>query len=129
MTITSIGVERSEAPEDWAPVIERIIFQAAYRQLGAVALYCPIDVAVASIDLLAKTKGMGSWRWLLENRALVWDDVPVDKALKVHLYVFGGKERRRNVVFIRQGFWRMYVIETGLRAFDKTIPGRILAKI
>jgi len=126
---TTLGVERSEAPEDWAPIIERIIFQVAYRQLGIVALYCPIDVAVASIDMLSKTKGMGSWRWLLENRAIVWEEVPVDGALKVHLYVFGGKKRRKNSVFVRQGFFRMYFFEMTLSAFDETVIGRILAKI
>lgn len=122
------GVYRSEKPEDWAPIIQRILFQVAYRQLGIVALYCNIKVAAEAIDILCK-QGFGRWSWLLEGRALVWEDAPIDSALKVHLYVFGGKTRGKNTVFVRQGFWRMYFIETSLRTFNETILGRILAKI
>ena len=126
--MSTAAVERSEKPEDWVPIIERITFQVAYRQLGICALYCPIDVAIEAIDILTK-RGVGSWRWLLENRAIVWEDVPVNKAMKVHLYVFGGTSRRKNSVFARMGFWRMYFLESTIRTFDKTVIGRILAKI
>jgi len=122
------GVYRSENPEDWKPIIARILFQVAYRQLGIVALYCSIDVAAKAIDMLCK-EGYGRWSWLLEGRVLVWEDAPIDGALKVHLYVFGGKMRKKNTVFVRQGFWRMYFIETSLRTFNMTIPGRILARL
>lgn len=123
-----LALERSEKPEDWVPVIERVTFQVAYRQLGTCALYVPIDVAIKAIDILCK-RGMGSWRYLLEDRAIVWEDVPTNHALKTHLYVFGGKSRRKNTVFVRQGFWRMYFIESTIRTFDKTVIGRLLAKI
>lgn len=86
-------------------------------------------MAAESIDILSREKGIGKWKWLLSGRALVWEDVPVDGALRIHIYVFGGKTRRKNVVLIRQGFWRMYFIEAGLRLFDETLIGRILAKI
>lgn len=124
-----MSTRRSENPEVWAPLIERIIWQVSYRQLGMVALYCPIDVAAQAIDILSKEKGMGDWKWLLEGRALVWQNVPVDSALLVHIYVFGGKTRRKNTVFVRQGFWRMWFIEAGLRLFDESIVGRILARL
>ena len=124
-----MNVERSEDPKVWAPVIERITFQVAYRQLGIVALYVPIDVAAQAIDMLCTSKGMGDWKWLLEGRALVWENVPIDSAIRVHMYVFGGKTRRKNTVFVRQGFWRMYFIEAGLRLFDESIVGRIIAKL
>jgi hypothetical protein len=121
--------ERSEDPLAWAPIVERIVFQVFYRQLGMVAIHCPIDVAAKAIDYLAREKGYGKWKWLLEGRALVWFDIPVDSALKIHAYVFGSKLRRQNTVFVRQGFWRMYVIEVGLRIFDESIVGRLLARI
>jgi hypothetical protein len=123
-----MSVRRTEEPEIWADVIKKIVFQTAYRQLGIVSLYCPIDVAAQAIDILS-SGGMGKWRWLIENRVLVWEEVPVDSALFIHLYVFGGKLRRKNTVFVRQGFWRMYFVEAGLRLFDKSIVGRILSKI
>ena len=121
--------ERSEDPEVWAPLIERVMWQVAYRQLGMVALYVPIDVAVKAIDILTKTKNMGRWKWLLKGRAIVWEDVPIDSALKVHVYVFGSKHRRKNTVFVRQGFWRMYFIEAGLRLFDESIVGKIISML
>jgi hypothetical protein len=124
-----MSVRRSEDPEVWAPLIERIVFQVAYRQLGMVALHVPIDVAVQAIDKLCKEKGMGSWKWLLKGRALVWEDVPIDGALYIHMYVFGSRLRRQNTVFVRQGFWRMYVIEAGLRLLDESIVGKILDMI
>ena len=124
-----MSVVRTEDPNVWAPLIKRITFQVAYRQLGMVALYCPIDVAVKAIDILCSTEGMGRWKWLLEGRAIVWEDVPVNGALYIHIYVFGGKLRRKNTVFVRQGFWRMYTIEAGLRLFDQTLVGRIIARL
>jgi hypothetical protein len=124
----AVVAEVSKNPEDWKPIIDRAMFQVAYRQLGMVALYTGIDVAAAAIDLLAK-EGKGSWKWLLTGRALVWEDVPVDHAMKIHVYAFGGKERRKNTVFVRQGWWRMYFIEAGLRLFDETIAGRLLSAI
>jgi hypothetical protein len=123
-----MSVERSEKPEDWVPIFERIVWQVSYRQLGIVALYCPIDVSAKAIDILCR-RGYGNWKWLLENRVLVWENVPVNNALKIHMYVFGSSIRRRNTVLVRQGFWRCYVIEVGLRLFDESLVGRIIAKI
>ncbi len=121
--------EVSKNPEDWAPIVERIVFQVFYRQLGMVALRSGISVISQTIDMLCKEKGYGSWKWLLEGRLLLWEDIPINNAAKVHTYVFGGKTRDKNTTFIRQGWWRMYMVETTLRTFDKTIIGRILAKI
>lgn len=120
-------VELSRDPKDWAPLVERVTFQWFYRQLGAVNLPMGIDVISKAIDILAKEKGLGKWRWLIEGRTLVWENVPVDNVAKVSAYVFGGKARQKNSVFLRQGFWKMYTIETALRTFDRTIFGRILA--
>jgi len=124
-----MSTEVSYDPKDWAPIFERIIFQIAYRQLGIVALHCPIKVSAETIDYLCKNKGMGEWKWLLSNRILIWSSVPVNHAMKVHIYIFGGKERQQNTVFVRQGFWRLWLIETAFRTFDKTLPGRILARL
>jgi hypothetical protein len=73
--------------------------------------------------------GKGSWKWLLEGRVLVWENVPIDSALTIHLYVLGGKARRKNTVFIRQGFWRMYVIESALSVFNRSVAGKLLSRI
>jgi hypothetical protein len=123
-----LSARRSEDPEVWKPIIDRVMFQVAYRQLGMVALYCPIDVAAQAIDMLCK-EGKGSWKWLLEGRVLVWDNVPIDSALTIHLYVLGGKARRKNTVFIRQGFWRMYVVESALSVFNRSVAGKLLSRI
>lgn len=120
-------VELSRDPKDWAQVVERVTFQWFYRQLGTVNLPMGIDVISKAIDILVKEKGLGGWRWLLEGRVLVWENVPVDKVGKVHAYVFGGKARQKNSVFVRQGFWKMYTIETALSTLDRTIFGRVLA--
>lgn len=112
---------RSLDPNIWAPIIERVLFQVCYRQLGMVALYCPIDVSIKAIDKLCKEKGMGSWKWLLQDRVIVWENVPVDSAMKIHLYVFGGAWRKKNTVFVRQGFWRMYVLESRLLAINSVL--------
>jgi len=123
-----VSVEVSKKPEDWVPIIERIVWQVFYRQLGIVAIHCDIKVAAKAIDILCQ-KGYGNWKWLLEGRALVWQNIPINHAARVHAYVFGGKIRGANTVLVRQGFWRMYVIEAGLKVFDKSALGRILAKI
>jgi hypothetical protein len=123
-----LAVEVSKDPEVWKPIVERIVFQVFYRQLGIVAIPAGIDTVVKAIDLLCK-EGKGSWRWLVQDRIIVWENVPIDKAMKVHCYVYGGKTRQKNTVFTRVGFWRCYVIETTLRTFGKTLAGRILARL
>ena len=122
-------VEFSRDPKDWAPVVERVTFQWFYRQLGVVNLPMGIDVISQAIDILVKEKGMGSWRWLLEGRTLVWEGVPVNGVAKVHAYVFGGKRRKKNTVFVRQGFWKFYAIETALKVVNKSLVGRTLARL
>ncbi|MEM2258276.1 MAG: hypothetical protein QXV39_09190, partial [Candidatus Caldarchaeum sp.] len=106
---------------------ERVSFQAFYRQLGMVAL--PIDIMTASqaIDILTKERGKGNWSWLLENRVLLWENIPIDHAVRYHAYVFGSPVRKKNSVFTRVGWWRMYFFEIGLKALDQSILGRILA--
>ena len=88
-----------------------------------------IDVISQAIDILVKEKGMGSWRWLLEGRTLVWEGVPVNGVAKVNAYVFGGKRRKKNTVFVRQGFWKFYAIETALKVVNKSLVGRTLARL
>lgn len=122
-------VEFSRDPKDWAPVVERVTFQWFYRQLGMVNLPMGIDVISQAIDILVKEKEMGSWRWLLEGRTLVWEGVPVNGVAKVNAYVFGGKRRKKNTVFVRQGFWKFYAIETALKVVNKSLVGRTLARL
>lgn len=111
-------VERSEKPEDWIEPIKRVIWQLSYRVLGQVSLYCPIDVAVGAIDTLSKL-GMGEWKWLIKDRVIIWFDIPINHAMKMHAYVYGSKLRRKNTVFTRVGWWRMYFIESLLTRINK----------
>jgi hypothetical protein len=124
-----MSVEVSQDPIEWAKIIERVLFQVFYRNLGMVSLHVPMKVAVQSINYLVKTKGYGNWKWLLTNRVLVWENVPINNVMKIHVYVFGSSLRQKNTVLVRQGFWRLWFIEVGLRLFDESIIGRILAKI
>jgi len=122
MDLTLGGVsEKSQNPEDWAPIVERVTFQVFYRSLGMVALPAGIDIVSKAIDILS-SKGMGTWKWLITDRVLVWQGIPVDSALKVHCYVFGSKYRPKNTVLVRQGFWRMYFFELGLKTLDVFRP-------
>ncbi|MEM2618757.1 MAG: hypothetical protein QW356_04650 [Candidatus Hadarchaeales archaeon] len=121
-------VVRSENPEDWAPIFERATFQVAYRQLGMVSLYCPVDVAFSAIKIL-EDKGIGKLKVLLENRIAVWEDVPIEKAIRINIYVFGSPTRRKNTVLARMGWWKMYFFEAGMRVLDASIVGRLLALV
>lgn len=121
-------ITRSEKFEDWKPLVEKIVYQASYRLLGMVSLPCGIDIVSKCIDELSK-EGKGKWKWLLTGRLLIWEDVPVNGALKIYTYVWGPKIRQKNTVFYRVLGYRMFIFETSLRGFDRTIPGRILARI
>lgn len=120
--------EFSRDPEDWAPLVERVIHQWFYRLAGAVTLPMGIDVISEAIDILSKEKGFGNWHWIREGQVLVWENVPINHAGRVHAYVIGSKRRKKNTMFMRQEFWRMYFFEATLTAFDRSIIGRILAK-
>ena len=113
---------------EWKPIFERIVLQIFYRQLGMVSVPCPIAKSAEAIDLLCK-EGYGNWRWLLDNRILIWENIPIDHAAKVHAYVFGSMKRQENSVIIRQGFWKMYIAEGILSTLNISILGRILARI
>lgn len=112
----------------WKPLVNRVVFQAFYRSLGQVSLPCSIAIASECVKELSE-ENRGNWRWLLEDRVLVWHDIPIDNAIKIHCYVWGSKTRQKNTVITRTGFWRMWFIETSLRTFDRTLPGRILSRI
>jgi hypothetical protein len=115
--------EKSLDPKDWSPIVERIIFQVFYRQLGIVAIPMGIDVISKSIDILCREKGYGTWEWLNKDRVLLWKDIPINHAAKSHAYVFGGKIRQRNTVFVRQGFYRMYFFELAARTLNRLRAG------
>lgn len=107
----------SKDPNDWKEIIKRATYQVAYRQLGMVSLHVPLNVAVQSIRLLVKD-GYGRFRWLIPGRVGLWENVPVvspDKpAIRINIYVFGSKIRQKNTVFVRVGWWKMYVIDAVL---------------
>ena len=113
--IPSVKVSRD--PEAWKNIIKKVTFQVAYRQLGMVSLHCPLKVAVQAINLLSK-EGYGHFRWLIPGRIGVWRNVPIGDpkkpALIIDIYVLGSKIRQKNTVFIRVGWWKMYVIEAVL---------------
>ena len=116
------SVKVSEDPRAWAEMIKRVSFVVAYRQLGMVALHCPLKIAVEAIKLLVK-EGYGRFDWLIPGRVGVWRRVPVpdakNPALVIDVYVFGSKIRQKNTVFVRIGWWKMYVIEAVLATLGK----------
>lgn len=122
-------VEFSRDPEVWVPIVKRVTLQWFYRNLGMVSLPMGMEVISQSIDILCKREGMGSWEWLLEGRALAWRNVPIDNAAKIDAYVVGSKRRQKNVLFVRNQFWKMWFMQSALSTLDKSIPGRILAVI
>lgn len=116
--------EKSKDPADWAPIVERAVWQVMYRQLGIVSLPQGIDIISKAIDILCKEKKYGSWEWLLDDRVLLWKDIPVNGAMKVHTYVYGSKLRQRNSVFTRVSFYRMYFFELGMLTLNRAITYR-----
>jgi hypothetical protein len=122
-------IEKSEDPRAWADIIARVSFQAFYRQLGMVSLPIGITVASQAIDILCKERNMGEWGWLLEDRVLLWKEIPIDSAVRYHAYVYGSPFRNKNSVFTRVGWWRMYFVEAALKAFDASMLGRTLVEV
>lgn len=121
-------IEKSKDPADWAPIVERAVWQVTYRQLGIVSLPQGIDIISKAIDILCREKKYGSWEWLLDGRVLLWKDIPVNGAMKVHTYVYGSKLRQRNSVFTRVGFFRMYFFELSMLTLNqayKVVRGRV----
>lgn len=109
----------------WIPVCDALVLQAYYRVLSFVSIHAPIDEVYQAIKHLAETKRGGDVYWahpLLEGRVARWDGLEVYPDIKMSLWVFGSKLRRKNTVYARVGWWNFYLIST----FGRTLKERAL---
>jgi len=125
-----LTTQRSENPNDWIPIIKRCLWQVTYRVLGQISIHCPIDVCSKAVEKICEEEKIGKYEWLIPRRVMVWYDIPIDHAMKIHCYVWGSPLLRRNTVFTRIGFWRMYMLESFIKAVGSplTVLDRFLGK-
>lgn len=112
MTVPSLTVP-GPYPDPTAAVIDQILLQTWYRQLGMVAVHYGIAKAHAAAEWLAANGRGGSVRWLVPGRVALWSGIQVTPGVAgsplMNVYLLGAALTQWNTVVVRQGFWELYI--------------------
>jgi hypothetical protein len=104
--------------EKYIPVVDTLVNQAYYRVLSFVSFRAPIDEAYQACQSLIDKRG-GKLYWVIEGRVAKWEDFEVYPDIKMSVYLFGSKIRRKNTVMCRVGWWKMYLIDTIIKVLAR----------
>jgi len=108
----------------WIPVIDGLIKQCYYRVLSFISWHGPVDEAYLAAKELAETKRGGRVYWVLKGRVFRWDDLEVYPGIKMSVWCFGGKIRRKNTVMARVGWWKLYLIDMAVKGIASVMGER-----
>jgi len=109
-----------ELMDKWGSVVQRVTFQVYYRVMGVVSIHAPIDEVYTVCQVLTEKMG-GSVYWVVPKSVFRWDGVQVDHGVTQNIWVFGSVVRRRNVVFLRVGWWTLTLFTEALKTRAKRL--------
>ncbi len=93
-------------------VLNQVVFQTYYRQLGIVSIHFGVADVYAAAQALSATPRGGTVTWVVQDRVFQWDGVRItpqfDTSPVMSMWLFGGKNREKNTVLTRKGFWTLY---------------------
>ena len=94
-------------------VVDQLLLQAYYRQLGLVALHTGINRVHDAAVWLSQNGRDGSVKWLVPGRVLLWTGVTVAPNVSgsptMDVYIFGAALTQWNSVMVRRGWWELYL--------------------
>jgi len=120
------AVALQNAEED---ILNQVVFQAYYRQLGMVSLHFGVDALYSAAEYLANGSRGGTLSWVLPGRLAQWDEVIVAPGFSdsptISLWLVGSLYRQRNTVLVRKGWWTLYLPSVVERAVVSVRPPRL----
>jgi hypothetical protein len=94
-------------------IIDRAVFQVYYRQLGTVALHFGVNTSFPACQYLADRSRGGKVSWVVPGAFGQWDGLQVTPGYSdsplMSLWFFGSAYLQKNTVFVRKGFWTLYL--------------------
>lgn len=94
-------------------VLDGVLFQTWYRQLGTVAVHIGIaKVHTAAVWLSQNGRG-GTVEWTVPGRVIAWSGIMVAPGLAgsptMDVYLFGAYLTQWNSVVLRKNWWQLYL--------------------
>jgi hypothetical protein len=106
----TVGAQYEDAAQ---ALLDNVLFQVSYRQLGMVALHRGIDTVVAAAQWLAANGRGGTVSWQIPGRLALWSGIAVTPGVPgspvIDVWMFGAALTQWNTVLVRRGFWQLYV--------------------
>lgn len=103
-------------PNPAAGVLDGVLFQVYYRQMGIVAVNFGNDEVLAAAQWLSQNGRGGTVSRVGKGRLLQWNGVVVAPGVAgsplMDIWLVGGKYAQRNTVLVRKGFWSFYLFPT-----------------
>ena len=111
--------------EEWEKavyVIDSLVVQCYYRVLSFISFHFGIDDAFRAAQYLAETKRGGTVYWVVERAGIArWDDVEVFPGIRITIWLFGSKLRRKNTVMARRGWWALYLWDVNVKRLARVL--------
>jgi len=108
----------------WVPVLDALILQTYYRNLGMVSIHGPMAEVFQAAQYIQTTKRGGNLNLVfalpnlitlpglrirfLSQQMAKWENLTVFPGITETLTLFGGPD---NTVLVRSGFWTLYAFE------------------
>jgi len=119
-------------PDAVTGVVDGVLFQVFYRQMGIVAVNFGTGDVYAAAEWLSQNGRGGTVSWLSAGRVVQWNGMAVapgiDGSPTMDIWLVGGAVTQRNTVLIRKGFWSFYLFPR-VTAARLVITTRIVAAL
>lgn len=102
------------------PILQAVLFQVYYRQLGMVSIHIPIKDMIEAANRLKPQRG-GTIQEIRKNMVYRWVDVEAfpNSNARMTVWMIGGS---RNTAFIRVGWWKLYLVDSAVAKAMKQPP-------
>jgi hypothetical protein len=119
-------------PDAAAGVVDGVLFQTWYRQLGMVSINIGTLRAYAAAQWLAANGRGGTVSWVLPGRIFQWNVLVVAPGIPgsetMDVWFYGSKALQQNTVLTRKGFWSLNLFPA-LTAYRLSITTRIVGAL
>ena len=114
MPSLTVSTPYPDAPEG---VLDGVLFQTWYRQLGTVAVHIGIVRIHEAAQWLAANGRGGTVSWAVPGRVVSWTGLSVAPGVpdspKMDVWLFGAALTQWNSVVLRKNWWQLYLSPAG----------------
>ena len=100
----------------WGFLVERLLVPTYYRVFSYTPIHAPIGEIYKVCDYMAKNTALGgTLAWNIPNRIFTWDTIVINQnptnPVTMNIRVFGSPLRNKNTVFVRVGWFKLYMVD------------------